>query len=237
MNIIVIILIVTIIYGQNRFSLLKNLYIKRFIIDKFDTKKQGERTIRAIITVVLVFILAFIEFMEKVNLKNSIFGEYSILYSILLLVSAILIFIQMIFMINYIISIVFKSNITEFMHNIDIMELDINSMFYTGYFITFMVSLFEGIVFFDIICYSLLETYEFKLWIVIVTITIIYGLMKAIMRRSIKKNISLFVLGISICLPGLLLTLITNSLFIGVCFLFICNLFVSFKNIKAGIRR
>lgn len=230
MNITVILIITLLIYLQYRFSIMKIKFIKKLIIRHFSSKKNGEYMIRAIISIILTSLL-FVYIYLNIDITYTILSENSILYNIILMIVSILVFVQILFCINYLISSIFKISPIEFMKHIDIMKVDMDNFIYTAYIVTLSVSLFEVIIFFDII-YNILMSYNDIFWLNIIIVSIIYAFMKAMLRNNYKKSYSLFILGFSLAIPGLLILIISESLLLTTLFMYICNIFISCKDIR-----
>lgn len=235
MNIAIILIITLIIYLQFRFPIMHIKWIKKLVVRFFDSKKQGERIIRAIISVLVTIVLSVYIYLSM-DITYTILGRNNIGYNIVLIIVSMFVFIQVLFNINYLLSYIFKVNTTDFMKYIDIMKVDMNNFLYTAYIVTFFVSIFEVLIFFDII-YNILMSLANVVWLNIVVVAILYAFMKAMLRNDFNKNISLFILGFSLAIPGLLILIISESLLLAIIFMYICNIFISCKDIRIKNRR
>lgn len=232
MKLLIVLCAILVVYGQQRYNFTRSLKIKRFIMNNFKSKKSGEMTIKAVIDILMCLII--VATFNLSDIKGIVFFSInSFWYNLLIMISSMLVFIQVLFLLMYCISMLAKSDPSRLLTDIDIMSVDTKKLFYTGYFITLIISLFEAFIFFEYIPFLILQ-YEIPLFAMIIIICTIYGLAKAIMRQGIYKNISLFTLGFALSLTTILIIKITEGLVWGLCFIYICNIFISFKNIKVS---
>lgn len=237
MAVLIIILFLVIIYGQSRYPLRKNLSLKRMMIANFRSVKVGERVIQSVLVALLsLALLSFIYFeVDGTLIFKDMVSPFNPL-GFLMIIMGIIAFVQVFFLIGFLLSLLLTRESTNLIENVDLLEADPDSFIFSGYIIPICVAVFETIMFYRVLFYLLQKDLGLSALVSGIVVVLIYGVLKGIMRRSFTQAYSFFILGVSLSSVGLVLTLATGSLVIGGFYMFFCLLFIAFKNMKVNLR-
>lgn len=237
MDLFILMLLLVLLYGQCRFPLNQYKPVRRMILTYFKDMKTGERLLRQGITLALGgIILAYISLGVHPVYRQIAALKFHPIAHVIIIILSILAFVQVFFLVTFLVSLIRSEKSTGLVQQINLLAMDPRSFFITGYVVPIVVAVFEAFVFYQILYYMLRRGYGIPLYWAILIVSLLYGLLKSLMRQSQQRAIAFFIMGFSLSLVGALLTGATH-LIIGMIYMFLCLLFTAFKDMKINLGR
>ena len=233
MKLIIILTLLVMLYAQFKIKFSKNKDLKRLLVNNFSSVKKGESLLHfGLMALISAIIITYIYLVVKPPL--TLYTDFLLIKTILIMLFAFIAFVQLMFVISFILAVVFSFNSKEIIKYIDIHAVDTERFLATGYIYTLMIAIFETYIYF-VAVYELVLRNLTDINLSVVVTALVYGLIKTLLRKKKKKKIALFVLGVSLALAGLIVSQLCGLIY-GIVFMYICTIFIAFKDMKTGLK-